>query len=120
MKSPAIKDVWCDQCLVSWEPPDFIGKSEITAYYLKRTLVDKEFWTTVASFKYPDLACTFLDRGLEKGNQYLYSIFAENRSGFGPASDPSKVVIAEDPLCMYFTCNCSVLKRLSCKSFVQC
>ncbi|XP_064409654.1 M-protein, striated muscle isoform X2 [Latimeria chalumnae] len=78
-----------------WNPPVYIGRSEVTGYYVdfKETNAAEEKWKSVNENKTQNKF--FKIQGLNEGVSYVFRVRAVNRAGVGKLSDPSEPVVAE-------------------------
>lgn len=82
---------------LKWLPPDSNGGSPITNYIVEMRVAGSAKWMCASqNVHIPDTS--FVVKGLTEGLQYEYRIIAENKAGPSPPSQPSKSVVARDPI----------------------
>uniref|UniRef100_A0A8C4X880 Titin n=1 Tax=Erpetoichthys calabaricus TaxID=27687 RepID=A0A8C4X880_ERPCA len=69
---------------VTWEPPEFDGGSEITAYIVELRDRTSVRWETATVTKPEDLSATIND--VVENKEYIFRVRAENRAGVGKPS----------------------------------
>ncbi|CAH1802737.1 unnamed protein product, partial [Owenia fusiformis] len=94
-ESPAVSDVFHDNCTITWQPPLSDGGAPIIGYQLERKTGTSQRWVKANKDLIPEL--TFKAEDLIEGNQYEFRVAAENKAGLGPYSSPSQPITAKDP-----------------------
>ena len=86
---------------VNWKPPSSDGGSPIIGYMVERKEVTATRWSRANRERITDTS--FMVTGLTERSEYQFRVSAENKAGFGPASEPSDVFMAKPP---YGKCMC--------------
>lgn len=71
---------------LTWTATGSAGSGAIKRFVIERSAGGTAAWTVVDNAATPR-ATSFLDTGLDEGQNYLYRVSAENSSGIGPSSD---------------------------------
>lgn len=93
---PEISKLTNTSASLAWKPPESDGGAEIFNYVIEYMAEDAKKWTKANKDNVPDLKFTVT--GLKKGKQYRFRISAENKAGVGPASEPTELIMIEEPL----------------------
>ncbi|XP_072046922.1 twitchin-like [Amphiura filiformis] len=92
---PEISDIDATKMTVTWTPPKSDGGAPITGYYVERKESSSSRWTRIT--KEPVLDTTLRAKDLIEKSKYQFRVFAENKAGVGPASEPSDLTMAKLP-----------------------
>ena len=85
----SVSNVYADRALVSWEKPDHDGNQNVTSYTLEKRETSHLSWVMVAS----GIDClSYKATHLLEGNEYVFRVRAENKSGLGDACESEEIV----------------------------
>lgn len=93
---PTVREVYATNALVLWNRPRDGGKP-ITNYILEKKEPTAKRWSRATREPlYP--ATQFRVQDLVEGCEYEFRVMAENELGTGDPSEPSKPILAKDPI----------------------
>ncbi|TWW80211.1 Titin [Takifugu flavidus] len=93
---PTVREVYATNALVLWNRPRDGGKP-ITNYILEKKETTAKRWSRATREPlYP--ATQFRVQDLVEGCEYEFRVMAENELGTGDPSEPSKPILAKDPI----------------------
>lgn len=93
---PMVREVYATNALVLWNRPRDGGKP-ITNYILEKKETTAKRWSRATrEALYP--ATQFRVQDLVEGCEYEFRVMAENELGMGDPSEPSKPILAKDPI----------------------
>ncbi len=92
---PTVSDIDATQMTVSWTPPQSDGGTPIIGYFVERKQDTSSRWVRVNKDLVSDTSLTVT--GLTEKSEYQFRVYAENKAGPGPASEPSDKHIAKPP-----------------------
>uniref|UniRef100_A0A8C4S292 Myomesin-1 n=1 Tax=Erpetoichthys calabaricus TaxID=27687 RepID=A0A8C4S292_ERPCA len=77
-----------------WNPPVYIGRSEVSGYYvdIKEADADEEQWKAVNEIA---IDKKYMKVNLKEGHAYVFRVRAQNRAGVSKPSDVTEPVVAE-------------------------
>lgn len=84
---------------VKWTPPQSDGGTPIIGYFVERKHDASERWVRANKELVTDTMLTVTK--LSEKSEYQFRVYAENKRGAGPASEPSDKHIAKPPYGMY-------------------
>ena len=93
--APVADEIFRDSCKLTWSPPETDGGTEITGYFVERSMTGKNRWVRINKVKVTDRSLIVDD--LIEGNEYTFRVLAENQVGEGPPGPKSGNIIAKDP-----------------------
>jgi len=88
-------EVTKDSARIQWKEPSDDGGSPILGYFIERSLTSSSRWIKISKELVTELSYTASE--LVEDNEYVFRVTAENKVGPGPASEPTKPVLAKDP-----------------------
>lgn len=94
-ESPAVKEVFKDKALVTWQPPANDGGSPVTGYTVEKQSTFSPRWVVVN--KSPVEATELRVTDLVEDNSYMFRVIAHNKAGPSKPSEASPPVKAKDP-----------------------
>lgn len=89
-----VSDVTKEGCVLSWQPPEDDGGSEITNYVIEKRDLQSNTWTPVSTFVAGTVATV---TKLAEGHQYEFRVMAENANGRSEPLSTDVPVLAKDP-----------------------
>ena len=92
---PTVSDIDATQMTVSWTPPQSDGGTPIIGYFVERKSDTSSRWVRVNKDLVSDTTLTVTD--LTEKSEYQFRVYAENKAGVGPASEPSDKHVAKPP-----------------------
>lgn len=93
-------DINQTSAMLSWNPPDVNGGSEVTHYLVEKREIDRKTWATVKTEVQKD-KIPFKVSGLTPGTEYYFRVTAVNEYGGGvPRVSPTSY-LASDPVSTY-------------------
>lgn len=97
---PTVREVYATNALVLWNRPRDGGKP-ITNYILEKRELGAKRWSRVTRDPlYP--ATQYRVQDLVEGCEYEFRVTAENEIGIGDPSEPSKPILAKDPIGLWY------------------
>uniref|UniRef100_A0A6I8QTY6 Titin n=1 Tax=Xenopus tropicalis TaxID=8364 RepID=A0A6I8QTY6_XENTR len=99
-KSPPLNVDVCDVnrfgATITWEPPEYDGGSEITAYIVELRDRASIKWDAAMITKPDELGATLND--VVENKEYIFRVRAENQAGVGKPSAATRAVKIRDPI----------------------
>lgn len=89
-----VTNVTKNGCILSWQPPEDDGGTEITNYVVEKRDLQSNTWMTVSDFV-PGTSAIVTK--LAEGHQYEFRIMAENANGRSDPLNSDSSVLAKDP-----------------------
>uniref|UniRef100_A0A3Q3K5S1 Titin n=1 Tax=Monopterus albus TaxID=43700 RepID=A0A3Q3K5S1_MONAL len=92
-----ISSITSESCVVSWQPPEDDGGTDITSYIVEKRESGTTAWQLInSSVKRRSLHVSHLTKYM----QYTFRVSAENRFGVSKPTE-SSTIVAEHPFCKY-------------------
>ena len=95
---------------VSWTPPQSDGGTPIIGYFVERKSDTSSRWVRVNKDLVSDTMLTVTD--LTEKSEYQFRVYAENKAGVGPASEPSDKHVAKPPYGKQVLCGVIVQSKI--------
>ena len=99
-KSVEITETFKESITIKWLEPEEDGGSPVIGYTVERRLTSSSRWVRVNTELCSDLTLKASD--LVEDNVYVFRVYAENKVGEGPPSEPSAEATAKDPWGKWF------------------
>lgn len=85
---------------IRWDVPYHDGGSQVTGYWIEKKERNTILW--VRENKIPCLECHYKVSTLIEGLEYQFRVYAMNIAGLSKASEPSRPVLALNPVGKFF------------------
>lgn len=92
---PVVSDIDATEMTVTWTAPESDGGNPVIGYFVEKKEAKSSRWTRINSS--PLDAKTMKMKDLTEKSKYHFRVFAANKAGEGPASEPSDVHVAKPP-----------------------
>jgi len=93
---PDVVSVSANAISIRWDVPYHDGGSQITGYWIEKKERNTILW--VRENKIPCLECHYKVSSLIEGLEYQFRVYAMNIAGLSKASEPSRPVLALNPV----------------------
>uniref|UniRef100_A0A3B5QNN1 Titin n=1 Tax=Xiphophorus maculatus TaxID=8083 RepID=A0A3B5QNN1_XIPMA len=93
-------DIKQTSVMLSWNPPEITGGSEVTHYIVEKRAIDRKTWATVKTEVQADKIPLKIS-GLIPGTEYYFRVLAVNEYGSGVPKVTPTSYLASDPVSKY-------------------